>query len=80
MNRAETLWSLHRDFFRFRLGEPNMALVQKRMICFCASDAVTEACLRPAATALLRAEPSTLLAPLNHRLIKGFFFSHGFLM
>jgi hypothetical protein len=72
--------TFHRDFFRFRLGEPKSAVVQKRMICFCPSDVIEAACLRPSAIALFRAAPSTLLAPLNHRLMKGFFFCHGFLI
>ena len=68
---------LYRPFFFFRGGGAS-APVQKSVICFMPSFIIVAACRFAIAVARLRAEPATALAPLNHMLNKGFFFSQGF--
>ena len=59
---------------RLGLTAASQALVQKRVACLVS----TACCLFASAAAWQRARLPTALAPLNHMLMKGFFFVHGF--
>lgn len=65
------LSALHRR--RLGLTGVSHMLVQKRVIC----PAITDCCFVAAALAWPRARLATLWAPLNHRLMNGFFLSMG---
>ena len=59
---------------RLRLTAASQALVQKRVACLVSA----ACCLFASAVAWPRARLAIALAALNHMLMKGFFFVHGF--
>lgn len=69
------LGSFRRLLFFGRLGvtASSQAFVQKLVACF----VIEACCLFASAVAWPRARPVAALAPLNHMLMKGFFFVHG---